>query len=653
MKYNTMKSKIFIITCFIFASISCDNWLSQSDPRALSEDQAYSSVSSISSIAANLYNRIRLDQSFDTDNESYDLCRWDEAISNSYYWQFSSNVNRNYRNYYDYNLIRDINIHIKNLSEKTSNLEERQLNYFLGEARFIRAFTYFNMVKNLGGVPIVTEVYDYTTTPIEYAKPRDTEADVYDFIANEIDEIKDYLDVSPQGRTLMSRATKGAALMLKSRAMLYAGTLAFNYDKSQTMGLNLPSGSVGIPKSKATEYLQKSIDAYLELKNMGRYSLLKNSGGSYSENFSNVFVVKSNNPELIFIRDYDGSSDFPNNFTQWNIPRSMRSTANFGAHTNPTLNLVESFEDVISGPSVLDAYVGNEVIESMASEFTALNYVIYDSPFAIFEGRDPRLGGTIMLPGSNFRGKNINLQAGLAVKTSTGYNLKMLDLIENVNNREKNFFNGEQLTSLDGPIRNSFYTSHSGFLLRKYIDPTPGSEASGKSSVPYIIFRYGEALLNAAEAAYYLDQLGVESYKGINTLELSVNCLNEIRDRAGGPDFKIKTSEISIELIQNERKIELSFEDHRFYDLKRWRIADQIWSGDWNNETARMKGLWPYKIYAPGKPEDGKWLFRKVYIEHRGNDNEKGLPVRFGQDMYYAAYPMTEGNPYIEKNPKH
>ena len=381
--------------------------------------------------------------------------------------------------------------------------------------------------------------------------------------------------------------------------------------------------------------------------------MLKGTGSSLGENFNNVFVSKTNNPELILIRDYDGSTDFPNNFTVWNIPRSQRSTANFGGHVNPTLNLVESFETINSGSSQLNAYVGNEIIESMGNETSAYNYVLYDSPMGIFEGRDPRLWGTVILPGTDFRGKEIQLQAGLAVKTASGYDLKMLDLIENVYDPDKNFYNGQQLTSIDGPIRNSYYTSHTGFLLRKYIDPVTGSEASGKSAVPYIIFRYGEILLNAAEAAYYLNQLGVANYKGSNTLQLSSDCLNEVRERAGGTAFRIESSDLTLALLQNERKIELAFEDHRFYDLKRWRIADQIWSGDWNTSTARMTGLWPYKVYAPGQPEDGKWLFRRVYIEHRGNDNEKGLPIRFGQDMYYAEYPMTEGNPYIEKNPKH
>lgn len=644
--------RIITICLALIICTSCEDWLTQSDPRELSEDQAYSSVTSISSIASNLYGRLRIDQNFVADNESKDICRWDEAISNNYYWQFSSNVDRNYRNYYDFSLIRDINIHIRNLTDKTANLPEEQRNYFLGEARFMRAFTYFNMVKNLGGVPLITDVYEYTNTPIDYAKARDTEAAVYDFIASELDAVKKHLDIAPQGATLLTRATKGAALALKSRAMLYAGTLGYNYDKSQMMGLNLVSGAVGIPKSKAGDYLQKCVDAMLELKAMKRYSLLRGTGSNLGENFSNVFVTKTNNPELILIRDYDGSTDFPNYFTAWNIPRSQRTTASFGAHINPTLNLVESFE-TLTGTIGINAYVNDEVIENMGDQTTSCNYVLYDTPMDIFKGRDPRLWGTVILPGEPFRGKNVIQQAGLAVKTSSGYDLKMLDLIENVYDPEKNFYHGEQITSIDGPIRNSFYTGHSGFLLRKYMDTTAGSEASGKSSVAYIIFRYGEVLLNAAEAAWYLNDLGVSSYKGTGTSQLALDNLNEIRERAGGMNFRIEASGLTLERLQNERKVELAFEDHRFYDLKRWRTADQVWTGDWNTLTARTIGLWPYKIYAPGQPEHGKWLFRRVYIEHRGNDNQKGLPIRFGQDMYYAGYPMTEGNPLIEKNPKH
>lgn len=638
---------------------SCDDWLTLENPYELSEEQTYSSVTAISSVAANLYDRIRFDQDFRTMGDGiasdraclYDYCRWDEAICNGYYWQFSTNVGTGYRATYDYNLIRDVNIHIRNLTEATPNLSDDQRAYFLGEARFIRALAYFTMVRNLGGVPLVNEVYDYTTTPIDYAKPRDTEAAVYEFIASEMDAVKDDLAKANPGIT---RASKAAALALKSRAMLYAGTLAYNHDVSESMSLNLASGATGISRDKAAGYLEQCVDAYKELEAMGGYELFSGSGSSYGENFYNLFVTKEGNPELIFVRDYDGSTDFPNNFTAWSLPRSLTTVANTSAQINPTLNFVESFRKVgLPGEQPLDAYVGDEPSqpESMSDTETNYSYVLYDSPADIFAGRDPRLWATVILPGEPFRGTPVTLQAGLALpKQGGGYTLKMLDLVENVG-APSNFYEGQQITSIDGPFRNSFYTSHSGFLLRKYVDPASGSEASGHSSVAYIIFRYGEVLLNAAEAAFYLSELGEGTYAGEDTRQLAIDCVNRIRERAGGPDFRLTDSELSLDEIRNERRVELAFEDHRFYDMKRWRMADAVWDGQWTSPTARMTGLWPYKIYAPGTPDDGKWLFRRVYIEHRGDDINNGLPVRFDRNMYYAAYPQTEGNPYIEKNP--
>ena len=164
-----MKLKVFIIAgLFGLCFTSCDDWLTLENPYELSEDQAYSSTSSISSVASNLYSRIRLDQDFRTMGDGiasdraclFDYCRWDDAICNGGYWQFSTNVGTGYRATYDYNLIRDINIHIRNLKEKTDHLPEDQRTYFIAEGRFLRAFVYFTMVRNLGGVPLVNDVYE-------------------------------------------------------------------------------------------------------------------------------------------------------------------------------------------------------------------------------------------------------------------------------------------------------------------------------------------------------------------------------------------------------------------------------------------------------------------------------------------------------------
>lgn len=644
-----MKNRIYILFIITLVLTSCNDWLTQQDTTVLSTSQAYSSETSISGIAANLYSRLRYEQDFSTDVESYDMTSWDEATNNSDYWAFANNKNQDYRQYYDYSLIRDINQHIYCLKNNvSSNVTVEKQKYFIAEARYLRAFVYFTLVSRMGGVPIVVDVNQYVQNPLELAKPRNKESEVYDFITNEMDSIK--ADLGLAAKNITTRATKGSALALKCRAMLYAGTLAYNSDKSAAKGLILPSEATGIDKSKANEYLEKCLDAYLELKQLGTYSLYaKNS--NLSTNYSEIFQSEINNPEIIFCKSYDGKN-FLNSFTTRAICRSMHSALKTGAQINPTFNLVNYFEDVSTHSLIpINPYSSGDYIESMGTTTSTYNYKIYDNLIDIFTGRDPRLQGTIITPGSSFRGKVLNFQAGLAVKTSSGYTFKTAQLMENITDPTLGYYNGVQMTGDEGPHQTSTYVSHTGFLLRKFVDTNAGSEALGASTVPYIIFRYGEVLLDASEAAFYLLQNGVSTYKSLSIQTISLDCINQIRSRAGGVAFTINSSELTLDRIVNERRVELAFEDHRYNDLKRWRTASEVWAYDRTNENATTYGLWPYKIYAPGDPTDGKWIFRKVKIEHRGSNADKGQPINFDLKMYYATYPMNQGNPYIVKNP--
>ncbi len=658
-----MKKINILFAILIILCTSCEDWLDQEDSRALPEDQVYSSIDAISGVAANLYSRLRYEQDFGFDYDPYgdrvntghdlnDLCRWDEASNNSAYWDWAFNVNRDYRNYYDYGLVRDINIHIDALKQTSAgpNITEEQRKYFLGEARYMRAFVYFTMVSRMGGVPIIEEVFEYTEHPLELARPRNKEAEVYDFIVNELDAVFNDLDIV--SANIKTRATKGSALALKCRAMLYAGTIAYNYEKNAAKNLILPSGATGIEKSRANEYFQKCIDAYLELKKNGNYSLYKASS-DYAKNYADLFLSCKNNSEIIFCRDYDGIL-FKNSYTHHNICAQLRPALKTGCIMNPSFNQVGAYE-IYSTRKMesINPYNGPLQMESMADGISTHSYKIYDNPEDIFADRDPRLAGSILHPGSSFRGLELDFQAGLAIKTAEGYEFKTIDAIENINVVEKNTYNSERITGIEGPHRSSTYVSHSGFLVRKFMDLDSQSEAEGASSVPYIVFRYGEVLLNAAEAAFYLSENGVASYNGRNTRELALECMNEIRERAGGETFKIIPSELTFERIMNERRVELAFEDHRYNDLKRWRLADQLWAYDQTNQTAIVKGLWPYKIYAPGDENHGKWIYRQVRLEHRGSTSRPGEPLNFDVTMYYATYPMNEGNPYIEKNPNH
>lgn len=210
---------------------------------SFTEKQAYTSEVGITSIVSNLYSRMKYWQDFGTDGDTYDLTRWDEASNNSQYWAFAGNVGTDYRNYYDYGFIRELNLHIRNLNTVSAgSIAADKLKYFQAEARYLRAYTYFKMVIQYGGVPLVTEVTEYMDDPTPLAVSRNKESEIYDFIISEMDAVKEDFGTA----RVKTRATKGAAMALKCRAALYAGTLAYNYDKSATKTLNLSSGATGI-----------------------------------------------------------------------------------------------------------------------------------------------------------------------------------------------------------------------------------------------------------------------------------------------------------------------------------------------------------------------------------------------------------------------
>ena len=644
-----MKNKVYAILagCALICS-SCNDWLTQEDSTALSGDQVYSSVESISSVAANFYARLTINQDFN--GGLMDIARWDECSQGSSYWEQAGNVDHNYRvgDYAGkYTLIREINIHIGELKEHATGISDEQRNYFLAEARFLRAMVYFDLVTILGGVPIIEESFDYTENPIELARPRNKETEVYDYIASEMDAIVGDLAAATVG--LKTRATQGSALALKCRAMLYAGSIAYRSQKNADKGLVLSSGAVGIPAELANDYFQKCIDAYLGLRDLG-YSLYK-ADADLAANYAGLFLKSSGNPEVIFSRDYDGTT-FKNYFTQKTICAALHAGLKTGCELNPTLNQVDAYER-LSTRSVepFNPYDGAVEVETMLDGTSRLKYRIYDSASQIFEDRDPRLAGSILTPGSVFRNTAIDLQAGLAIRNSDGsYTFKTIDGMENYQT-DGNYYNNVKITGIEGPHRVSGYVSHTGFLMRKCVDTKSGSEAEGGSTVPKIIFRYGEVLLNAAEAAYCLSENGVATYKEYNMRSLALELINAVRERAGGLSFTLRDNELTMDRIMNERRVELAYEDHRYYDLKRWRIADEVWAYDETNESSIMKGLWPYRIYAPGTSDDGKWIFRKVKLEHRGSTSYYGQPLNFSRSMYYSYYPKSEGNPYIEQNP--
>ena len=514
---------------------------------------------------------------------------------------------------YDYTLVRDINQFLKGVRE-TTVLSEAEKAPLEGEARFLRAWYYFNVCRGLGGMPIVgDEIFDYQAGMdlSTLQKPRATEVEMYDYIISECEEIAGKLPTAMQ--TNAARANKWAAKMLEARAAVYAASIA-KYNNQMETPIRTAGGEVGIPADKAQSYYQKALAAAEDVINNGPYSL-QNTKEDKGVNFYNAICVKENNTEMIWARDYKYPGQ-THGFTTNNAPKSHAEDID-NSYMGAVLNLVEEYE-------LIDTKTPGQKSPVVTEENGT--YKFYDSADAPFKDRDPRLWGTVIYPGADFKGKEVVLQTGQLVKEGGNWNIVVGDL----DSRDDQ---GNLITSQNGPKEsNEQYVNKTGFYVRKYLDETVSAGTRGRGSEMWEPrFRIAEAYMIAAEASFELNNGKAAQY------------INAVRERAGVQPLKT----VTFENIVHEYRVEFAFEDHRYWDMKRWRLADKVWNGNNNDPQARHRRLWPYRVVAPGDPNDGKWVFVEDFLFMSPNARY------FKMQNYYNFLDLNwiNNNPLLVKNP--
>jgi len=421
--------------------------------------------------------------------------------------------------YWPYNNIREANTLIKGLEESSLDPGYRALK--IAEARYLRAHMYFQMARRYGGVPIITEPQAADLPPEELYVKRASEQETYDFIASELDAVAQALpeDAEP------GRVDKYVALALKSRAMLYAGSIG-EFGKMQTIGAGDNQTTLGIPSPDP--YWQASYDASREIVESGNFALYNKLPDDPAENFEQLFIDQSNNPEMIFVEVFDQSLNKGHSWSRLNVPFEFRKE--WGSNFCPYLNIIEEFEYADGRPG----NISREAIDS-------------DSLFSIdelFRSKEPRFLATFFFPQAEFQGGEARFHRRTVYQGDTV---------------TSGFIEGDWPAA--APRRNYVNT---GFLTRKMVDEGEIGPVEQSSDEDFPVFRYGEIILNLAEAAFYL---GKEAE--------ALGYLNEIRSRAGVP----LRDAITEEDIRHERQVELVYEDQRYWDLRRWRIAEEFLDG--------------------------------------------------------------------------
>ncbi|MGQ8334962.1 RagB/SusD family nutrient uptake outer membrane protein [Sunxiuqinia sp. A32] len=480
--------------------------------------------------------------------------------------------------YWPYDRVRDVNTFIQNFPNYQEKYTEEVYNKLLGEAYFLRAFFYFGLAKRYGGVPIIKDVQDPLAEVEELEVPRNTEYETWKFIYEDLDfAIENMTGTSESGR-----ANKYVAAALMSRAMLYAGSIA---KYSQSLGFETEAatqaGLAGMDPSQANEFFQYCVDAGTIVE-QGPYSLYTSGYPDKAANFAKLFL-DPNSSESIFIKDYDQT-----------VPHNTRLRHSYDALMCPQPDM-SSFVGAESYPP-LDFM---ELYDMPAITNPDGTPVRFDNRSDIKNDMEPRMKGTMYFDGDELRGKTFSIQKGIyrsfdgpATDAEMGSNAAP------VNSADNRILGGRGWTTEIDGVTYNITGAHGHFddqggenncwgaaFVRKYVNPDMATSdvREYRSGQHWVVFRLGEIYLNTAEALYEL-----------GNRDQAFNYVEMIRERAGAkvvrPAIDVTTSNIgtvntanysyqieaSLQFIRDERERELYGENHWWWDLRRWRTADQV-----------------------------------------------------------------------------
>ena len=620
-----MKKYIIIILAVCFLG-SCHK-LDTPPLGVISEENVFTNANAVQAYMAAIYTRLPMEDfvyephaGFLTGNGG----RWQnfyhsDAIDGEMVGPYGGTNDQNAATgfgFWPYDKIRVINLLISTLPAYASNFTPDQVNEWLGEAYFCRAYTYFALVKRYGGVPIVRTLTDANASVASLQIPRSKEEDVYNFIASDFDSAFALMK-DPGGSVLQGSASKYAAPAYKSRAMLYAGTIAKYGATNYVDGDARAKGFVGIPAADANKFFQAAYDAAKLVE--GHFSLYTGGYPDKLQNYIDLFLKPNN--ENIFLRQYTQSDPNVNGDNadnagphSWDATMTCRiMTADGLSRAYPSLDFVERFG----------------ALPVVNPDGTPVRFT---SRADLMNGLEPRLLATVYFPGATLRGISFDVQRGI-YKTFTGSAAQELsnDLTspnDVQNGANTNLWlgdinavvNGRDVIGRAGASTNGDDLTRTGFYVRKYIDYNKPASGCGlyQSTESYIDMRYAEVLLNRAEAAM---ELGTGAMPAD-----ALSAINQVRDRAGAVPA---TASLTIDTIRNERCKELAFEHQYWWDIRRWRTADQVL----NNRN--MYALLPYYVTS-----EDKYIFLKQLEPFKRTYNFQKL-------WYYEPLPGGE----LGKNP--
>lgn len=429
--------------------------------------------------------------------------------------------------------------------------QEAQKTRMIGECYFIRAYDYATLLMNYGGAILQDKAFllgeDYLTIK------RSSIKETLDFILKDIQSAIDNLPATME----QGRANRAAAAALKSRVLLFCASKLTNggYEASNTL-VSFPAGSQNGLLQQARDAAKDVMDGkYGNFSLVGTISdppspLTQADVQKYADTYFSNFIQKAAwNSETIWGVQFPLTGGNVNNANIWYGPNGYHNWGN----NNPTEPMVRSWEMADGTKFQWDKYnPGNMEVRTATKEELAADPL--RNPY---NGREPRFYASVLYDGAPWQQRPSDA-AGLEPenKVQTGYYLK--------NQGDATAYKSG-LDTRQGLIE-AWNGTKNGYYIKKLMDPaTAGQYFRGTHT--WVEFRYAEILMNYAEACIELG--GADLQKGIDAM-------NMVRNRSGLPDRVTTDQATAREYVRHERNIEFFAEGHRYYDIRRWMIAEEV-----------------------------------------------------------------------------
>lgn len=440
-----------------------------------------------------------------------------------------------------YLAIRQANTAIERLPTSTFDDDELR-DRLLGEAYFMRAYYYHQLLRFYGAVPIIDRPYGLDE---DYEIARNTYEEVTNFIVGDLDQAIKLLDGKEVTR---GRASALSAMGLKSRVLIYAASDLHDAATAQAKSATLSSYS----NIELVAYTSGSQSARWDAAKAAAKAVVDATTGykmdlaepvTHQEGIDNYISVAMGGmssigdpaaaSELLFERTHTALYTVENNWPLGGI--------NFGIN---------------NGPNGYHNWAGNTPIQQLVDDYEMMDGSTFDwnnpeHAAAPYDNRDARFYASILYDGAGWKPRPSDVIGVDPVsQIQTGY----------YDDGAGGIING--IDTRESPIEN-WNGSRTHYYVRKFIDPDPGlpDDQSNAQVVPWPFIRYTEAVLNYVEACIETgDEAEARAW------------LNKVRFRVGQPAVTASGDELR-DIYRNERRIELAYEEHRYHDARRWMIA--------------------------------------------------------------------------------